>query len=212
MKNVAVLISGRGSNLLSILKFAERTKQYQVCCVITDNYEAPGLRYANERNIPVVILPYEKISSRIAWERNITLWLESYKIELVVLAGFMKVLHEEFCNTWEGRCINIHPSLLPKYPGLHTHRRVLEAGDKEHGCTVYFVSPYLNSGIIIAQEKIEIVTGDTEKELSHKITECEKKLYPLVIQAICQERIVRKTNLIYFDGKLLTRPLSLKDF
>lgn len=186
MKNIAVLFSGRGSNLKAILDMAaQNSESVNVACAVTDNIDAPGIIHAWDYLVPVVILRNPKFVPRVQWERNITSTLRSYGVQLVVLAGFMRVLHDEFCNYWNGRCINIHPSLLPKYPGLHTHKRVIEAGDEWHGCSIHFVTPEVDGGPIIAQARVKVDANDTEESLAAKVLIRENELLPKVVQILC---------------------------
>lgn len=186
MRRVAVLFSGRGSNLKAILEEADKYPEIiNVVCAITDNVDAPGIMHAWDHSVPVVILIDPKATSRNQWERKITSILQGYNAQLVVLAGFMRVMHEEFCMVWNGRCINIHPSLLPKYPGLHTHKRVIEAGDEWHGCTVHYVTPVVDGGPIIAQARVRVQPNDTEETLAARVLVKENELLPRVVHVLC---------------------------
>ncbi len=189
---VAVLFSGRGTNLKAIIEMSKLNPDVvEVVCAITDNIDSTGIKHAWDNFIPVSILskPVGKDRHREQWERNLTSILSGYKVHLVVLAGFMQILHEDFCNWWEGRCINIHPSLLPKYPGLNTHKRVLEAGDEWHGCTVHYVTPEVDGGPIIAQEWVKVEPGDTEESLAARVLERENILLPKVVHDLCYNRL-----------------------
>jgi phosphoribosylglycinamide formyltransferase-1 len=186
---VAVLFSGRGTNLKAIIEMAKlHPDVVDVVCAITDNINSIGIRHAWDNFIPVSILskPVVKDKYRNQWERNITSILCSYNVDLVVLAGFMQILHEDFCGWWKGRCINIHPSLLPKYPGLNTHKRVLGAGDEWHGCTVHYVTPDVDGGPIIAQDYVKVETDDTEESLAARVLERENILLPKVVYELCR--------------------------
>lgn len=183
---VAVLFSGRGSNLEAVIKMAERNPDFvEVVCAITDNPCAPGIQFASHHKIPVFILD-KKLSfeTKQQWDRKITNHLKGHDTDLVVLAGFMRILGEEFCCEWRGKCINIHPSLLPKYPGLNTHQRVLEAGDTEHGCTVHWVTPKVDGGSIIAQISIKVFSTDTPETLAIAVLSFENLLLPGVVLGI----------------------------
>lgn len=188
MRRVAVLFSGRGSNLKDILEAADQyPESINVVCAVTDNVEAPGIMHAWDHSVPVVILSNPKSMLRDQWERRITATLRGYDVQLVVLAGFMRVMHEEFCKFWNGRCINIHPSLLPKYPGLHTHKRALEAGDEWHGCTVHYVTPVVDGGPIIAQARVRVELNDTEETLAARVLVKENELLPKVVRVLCDK-------------------------
>lgn len=186
MKNVAVLFSGRGSNFKAILEKAERyPESITVVCAITDNAKAPGIEYAKEYSVPFTVMNDPKSVPRDEWERSITHILKRYEVDLVVFAGFMRVLHEEFCKEWNGQCINIHPSLLPKYPGLDTHKRVLKAGDEWHGCTIHYVTPEVDAGPIILQIAFRVTENDTEESLSKKVLKYENVFLPEVVLNLC---------------------------
>jgi phosphoribosylglycinamide formyltransferase-1 len=183
---VAVLFSRRGSNLEAVLKMAERNPDcVEVVCAITDNPYAPGIQIATRHKVPGFILeeraPKE---TKQQWDKKITHHLQGHNTDLVVLAGFMHILGEEFCKEWKGRCINIHPSLLPKYPGLNTHERVLKAGDKEHGCTVHWVTSNVDAGPIIAQVSIEVFPTDMPESLATAVLSFENSLLPGVVLGI----------------------------
>jgi phosphoribosylglycinamide formyltransferase-1 len=201
MTRVAVLFSGRGSNLKAILEMAKiHPKNVNVVCAVTDNVNAPGIIHAWDHLVPVVILSNPKAMPRDQWERSIITILRGYDVHLVVLAGFMRVLHDEFCKFWHGRCINIHPSLLPKYPGLHTHKRVLEAGDEWHGCSVHYVTPEVDGGPIISQVCIKVSLNDTEESLGNRVLEYENKILPEVVLKICKGEIFYEHNRIRING------------
>lgn len=188
MRRVAILFSGRGSNLKALLDMAKRhPESVNIVCAVTDNVNAPGIMHAWDHFVPVVILSNPKAMPRDQWERQIITTLRRYDVQLVVLAGFMRVMHEEFCKFWNGRCINIHPSLLPKYPGLHTHKRVLETGDQWHGCTVHFVTPVVDGGPIIAQARMRVKPDDTEETLAARVLVKENKLLPKVVRVLCNK-------------------------
>ena len=203
---IGVLFSGRGTNLKSII---ERSKQegcrYEVVVSITDNLSAPGIQLATELGVNCVVVPNKN------WEWHIYDILNKFNVELTVLAGFMRILPALFCMRWKNRCINIHPSLLPKYKGLHTHRRALEAGDVIHGCSIHFVTPELDDGPIVAQEQVLIQPGDTEQSLAARVLERENLLYPEVIQCIASRKITSFDNKVSFNGVKIESPLSLND-
>ena len=155
MINVAVLFSGRGSNLGSIIsRSLQSDSSYNVIAAITDNPLAAGIEIAYNNNITTYIIP------KVQFEKKALSILDNLGIDLVVLAGFMSILDKSFCSRWEGRCINIHPSLLTKYKGLNTHKRVIENKETESGCTVHYVTPRLDDGPIIAQSKVAINDND----------------------------------------------------
>ena len=180
--NACVLISGRGSNLKSIIKSSRKYNfPIKICLVITNNIKAKGLHLAKKNSIP-----YKFFSSKNKkiFERSCLFEIKKRKIKFLCLAGFMKVLSNNFIKSFGYKIINIHPSLLPKYKGLNTHKRVLKNNEKYSGCTVHFVTPKLDSGKIILQKKVLISKNETEKSLQRKILEQEHKLYPRSIISI----------------------------
>lgn len=205
--DVAVLFSGRGSNMKSIIERSlQEDSRYDVKVVVTDNPNAPGIRIAHDFSKPCVVVGQKN------WEWHIYDALNYYQVKLVALAGFMRILPTLFCMRWKTRCINIHPSLLPKYKGLHTHRRALEAGDKEHGCSVHYVTPELDGGPIIAQVKVPIFQDDNEETLSARVLQQENLLYPKVLQSIAINQISTDGNIVWFDRKEIEKPLTFDNF
>ncbi len=204
---LVVLISGEGTNLQAILdQCAQGTLSASVRAVISNRANAPGLRRAIAANIPVhVILPAGN-TNRNEYDAALTTVTERYAPKLVLLAGFMRILSAGFARHYRGRLLNIHPALLPKHKGAHTHRRVLEAGDKEHGCSVHFVTEELDSGPVIAQAKIPVRADDTEKTLSARVKEREHALYPLVVRWFTEGRVKLAGNHVVFDGQALAKP------
>lgn len=185
MKRVAVLISGRGSNLQALLD--AKQDAYQIVLVISNAPGAAGLERARAAGVEAIVLdhkPYGK--NREAFERDLDALLVERNVEIVALAGFMRVLTPYFVNAWKGRLINIHPSLLPKYPGVNTHARALEAGDAEHGCTVHLVVEEVDSGEILGQAKMPILPNDTPETLSHRVLALEHELYPRCLEQLAR--------------------------
>jgi len=184
-KRVAVLISGGGSNLQALINAALVTDYpAQVVLVISNNPDAYGLKRAQDANIPTKIVNHRNYDSRAAFEQSLHDVLLSENIELICLAGFMRVLDDQFVHKWEGRMINIHPSLLPKYKGLHTHARAIEAGETEAGCTVHFVVPELDAGPIIAQAAVPVAPDDTPETLAARVLEKEHLIYPEALRKL----------------------------
>ena len=177
--NTAVFISGTGSNLKSLIKFFERRKYpIYIKLIISDNSKAKGLKYGNIFKKKKKVFNFKK--KNLA-EKKILVELKKNNIQLICLAGFMKILSKNFIKKFKGKILNIHPSLLPKYKGLNTHQRVLQSNEKYSGCTVHLVNPKLDSGKIILQSKIKIYKKDTPKSLATKILKEEHKLYPKAI-------------------------------
>jgi phosphoribosylglycinamide formyltransferase-1 len=190
-KKVAVLISGRGSNLASLIE-ATRNRNYpaEIALVVSNVPDALGLRIAQAADIPTVVIDHREYhNDRPAFERRLQDTLEMYGIDIVCLAGFMRLLTAGFVKPWQGRMINIHPALLPAFKGLHTHRRALEAGVTEHGATVHFVVPEMDSGPIIAQEAIAVRPGDTEDSLAERVLVVEHRIYPRALGLLAQGRV-----------------------
>ena len=177
--NIAVFISGTGSNLENLIKHSlKKDSKFQICLVISNKSKAKGLNYAKRYKIKKKVINYSSINNA---EMNILNELKKSKIDLVCLAGYMKILSRNFIKKFKGKILNIHPSLLPKYKGLNTHQRVLNNKEKYSGCTVHFVNARLDSGKIILQKKVKISKKDTEFSLAKKILVQEHKLYPKAI-------------------------------
>ena len=177
--NAAVFISGGGSNLKSLINFTKKKlSPIKIVLVVSNNKEAPGLNYAKINNIKNIIVTYK---NKLKAEKKLLGALLKYKIRLICLAGFMKILSKKFILKFEGKILNIHPSLLPNYKGLNTHRRVIENKEKFTGCTVHLVNSRLDSGKIILQKKIKILRKDNENSLAKKVLKLEHQLYPRAI-------------------------------
>ena len=179
--NVAVLISGNGSNLQAIIDKFQKDESVNVSCVVSNKKDAYGLVRAEKAKIDHYFIDNKNFSSREEFEQTIINVLDKYEPNLVVLAGFMRILSGLFVNKYENKLINIHPSLLPKYKGLNTYKRALDNNEKFSGCTVHFVNSRLDSGKIILQKKVKITKNETENSLSKKILVQEHKLYPKAI-------------------------------
>lgn len=176
-KRVAVLISGRGSNLQALMD--ARQNSHQIVLVVSNKPDAEGLSRAHAAGVEAIALDHGLFGqNREAFERELDAMLRSRGVELVALAGFMRVLTPFFVRAWAGRLVNIHPSLLPKYPGTRTHERALAAGDAEHGCTVHLVVDEVDAGPILGQAKLAIEPGDTPETLAARVLELEHQLYP----------------------------------
>lgn len=204
---IVVLISGEGTNLQAILDAcANGAVPASVKAVISSRAEAPGLRRAAAASIPMHVILAAENTSREDYDSALNIILERYEPKLVLLAGFMRILSDDFVRRYRGRLLNIHPSLLPKYRGLHTHRQVLAAGEREHGCSVHFVTEELDGGPVIAQAKVSVRPDDTEKALAARILQREHALYPLIIRWFAKDRVKLAANQVVFDGKPLTGP------
>ena len=183
---VAVLISGRGSNMVALAE-AAAAPDYpaEIALVISNRPEAAGLDKARDMGIDALAIDHKDYPSRESFEVDLHETLVDAKIDLVCCAGFMRVLTPYFTRRWPDRLLNIHPSLLPKYKGLNTHKRALEAGDKTHGCTVHYVNEELDGGAIIDQESIEILSSDTPETLQNRLISVEHALYISALETVC---------------------------
>jgi phosphoribosylglycinamide formyltransferase-1 len=209
---VAVLASGRGSNLQALID-AQRKGRLPIDLVLvaSDKAQAIALRRAEDAGIPTLALNPKSYADRAAFDADLFARIATYAPDLIVLAGFMRILDPASLAPWLGRIINIHPSLLPKYPGLHTHRRVLEAGDELHGASVHFVTAELDGGPPIAQVQIEVVAGDTPETLAERLLEREHRLLVASVGLIAVRRIALAGSGIVHDGVAIASPLRLAD-
>lgn len=201
---LAVLISGSGTNLQAILDaIAAGTLQAQVAVVLSNKADAGGLERARQAGIATEVLDHREFDSRESFDQAMIDRLDTYQPDTVVLAGFMRILSPLFVRHYTGQLINIHPSLLPKYRGLHTHARALEAGDSEHGCSLHFVTEELDGGPLIAQARVKIDANDTPDSLSNRVQTREHQLYPLVLQWRAEQRLALDDEGVKLDGKPL---------
>jgi phosphoribosylglycinamide formyltransferase 1 len=186
-KRIAVLISGSGSNLQALIDDAALAEApYAIALVLSNKADAYGLVRAEKAGLATAVISHRNYNSREAFDAAMNTEIEKANPDLVCLAGFMRILTPVFINRWQGKLINIHPSLLPKFKGLHTHQRALEAGEKEHGCTIHWVVPDLDSGEIIAQARVQVVSVDTEETLAARVLAEEHKLYPAIVRQLLQ--------------------------
>lgn len=181
MKNIVILISGRGSNMQALVR--ANIAGARIAAVLSNNADAAGLAWAAERGIPTAALNHKDYPDRAAFDAAMMARIDGYAPDLVVLAGFMRILTPAFCAHYACRCINIHPSLLPAFPGLHTHRRALEEGCRIAGCTVHFVTEDLDCGPIIAQGAVPVLDGDTEDALAERVLAAEHQILPQAVAA-----------------------------
>ncbi|MEW6706649.1 MAG: phosphoribosylglycinamide formyltransferase [Pseudomonadota bacterium] len=190
MKRIVILISGRGSNMEAIVQAARQEGwNAQVVAVISNRPEAGGLRFAQAHGIAAVAVDHKAFGNREAFDSALAEAIDAYGPDLVVLAGFMRILGDAFVRRYEGRMLNIHPSLLPAFPGLHTHRRALQAGCKLHGATVHFVTPQLDHGPIVAQAMVPVLPGDTEDALAARVLTREHVMYPRAVRWFVQDEL-----------------------
>ena len=191
---VGVLISGRGSNMTALLDAArDPTYPAEIALVLSNNPDAPGLETARAAGVEALAIDHRLFSGdREAHERALDFALHERAIELLALAGYMRVLTPLLVNAWAGRMLNIHPSLLPLYPGLHTHRRALEAGDAEAGCTVHLVTEGVDEGPVLAQARVPVLPCDTEESLAARVLAAEHELYPAALAEFVSRRSGRR--------------------
>lgn len=182
MKNIVILISGQGSNMEAIVRAcASEGWDARIAAVLSNRAAAPGLAFASEQGIATVVIEHTAFDSRAAFDAELARTLESFAPDVVVLAGFMRILGDAFVRRFEGRMVNVHPSLLPAFTGLHTHQRAIEAGCKLAGATVHFVTPTVDHGPIIAQAVVPVLPGDTPQLLGARVLAREHVLYPRAV-------------------------------
>ncbi len=187
-KKIAVLISGRGSNLQALIKACQNPDfPARIALVISNIKDAGGLELARQSGILTEFIDHNAYATREGFEDELTHTLQQQQIDMVCLAGFMRLLGKKFVADWQGRLINIHPSLLPSFKGLNTHKRALQSGVKLHGCTVHYVSVGMDEGKIIGQAAVPVVTGDDETTLGKRVLEAEHILYPACLAALTTE-------------------------
>lgn len=183
MKRIAILISGRGSNMEAIVqRCAQERWPAEIVAVIANRPQAAGLAFAREHGIATAVVDHTAFASRDTFDAALAETLDAQRPDLVVLAGFMRILGDEFVRRYEGRMLNIHPSLLPAFPGLHTHRRAIEAGCKASGATVHFVTPQLDHGPIVVQSVVPVLPGDSESSLAARVLATEHRIYPQAVR------------------------------
>jgi len=183
MKRIVILVSGRGSNMEAIVEAAKAEGwKAEVVAVLSNRPDAGGLQFAAARGIATAVVDHKAFATREAFDEALAQAIDAFHPDLVVLAGFMRILGAPFVQRYEGRMLNIHPSLLPAFTGLHTHRRAIEAGCKLAGATVHFVTPELDHGPIVAQAVVPVLAGDTEAALSARVLVMEHRLYPRAVR------------------------------
>jgi len=185
MPNIVILISGRGSNMKSIVEAVNNgTLPVTVSAVISNRPDAAGLDYAKQAGIKTAVVDHKRFESRELFDQALANEIDSNTPDLVILAGFMRILTTEFVEHYAGKLINIHPSLLPKFKGLHTHQRAIDAGEKEHGASVHMVTPELDDGPVVLQARVQVLQDDTADSLAARVLEQEHSLYPAAIRKL----------------------------
>ena len=203
-KRIVVLISGSGSNLQAVMDAIDAGQiDARIEAVLSNKADAFGLERAAKANIPALVLKHTDYDSRESFDQAMISKIDQYQPDLIVLAGFMRILTADFVRHYQGRMLNIHPSLLPKYKGLHTHQRALDAGDKEHGCTVHFVTEELDGGPLAVQGKVSIEMEDSAETLQQKVHKVEHQIYPLAVELFCADRLIWSESGVTLDGEPL---------
>lgn len=203
---VVVLVSGSGSNLQSIIDAAATDLPVEVRAVISNRADCYGLERARRAGIPAVCVDPKAHADRAAYDASLAAAIDAFQPMLVVLAGFMRILSDDFVRRYQGRLINIHPSLLPRYRGLDTHARCLAAGDREHGATVHFVTPELDAGPIILQARVPVKPDDTPEDLAARVLAQEHQIYPRAIRWFAEGRLALQDGVAQLDGEPIPKP------
>ncbi|MFB6434784.1 MAG: phosphoribosylglycinamide formyltransferase [Candidatus Malihini olakiniferum] len=206
MKNIIVLLSGQGSNLQALIEAcACRRVKANIAAVFSNNPEAYGLVLAQEAEIPAHVIEQKRFVDRAAFDASMAEEMAQYHPDLVVLSGYLRILSQEFVARFAGKMLNIHPSLLPKYPGLHTHRNALENGEKVHGTSIHFVTDELDGGPLVLQSKVPVFNEDTEEVLTARIQAQEHIIYPLVVNWFVEGRLKMREGEAWLDGVRLPK-------
>jgi len=209
---IVILISGRGSNMRALIEHSQTaTAAYSVRSVIADRADAGGLEVARHFGIAARALTPAKGTERVEYDQALAAAIDECSPSLIALAGFMRILSAPFVQRYAGKMLNIHPSLLPKYAGLHTHRRAIEARDAVHGVTVHFVTEQLDGGPRVIQARVPVEAGDTEATLSRRVLAQEHVIYPLAVDWFCQGRLRCEEGEAFLDGRVLSEPMQLAD-
>jgi phosphoribosylglycinamide formyltransferase-1 len=197
MKNVVILISGRGSNMAAIVQAcASEGWPARIAAVISNRADAAGLRFAQSRGVATAVVDHKAYADRETFDAELARVIDGFKPDVLVLAGFMRILTTGFVKRFEGRMVNVHPSLLPAFTGLNTHRRAIEAGCKLAGATVHFVTPELDHGPIIAQAMVPVLDGDTEEALSERVLAREHVMYPRAVRWIVEDALAVRAGVV----------------
>lgn len=204
MKKIVVLVSGQGSNLQALIDACRQGGLHaSIAAVFSNKAGAYGLERARDAGIPARSLDARDFADRAAFDAALAEQIDAFAPDLIVLAGYMRILSAEFVRHYAGRMLNIHPSLLPKYPGLHTHRLALANGDAEHGTSVHFVTEELDGGPVILQARVPVFDGDSEEDLQARIQVQEHQIYPLVAQWFVTGRLIMQEGAAWLDGQRL---------
>lgn len=202
--SIVVLVSGNGSNLQTILDNCEQGLiNGKVSAVFSNKADAYALERATNADVPAVFVNPKDFAEREAFDAELMAQIDQHQPDLIVLAGYMRILSADFVQHYAGKMLNIHPSLLPKYPGLDTHQRAIDNGDEEHGASVHFVTPELDSGPVILQAKVPVFSDDSAEEVASRVHEQEHMIYPMVIQWFCANRLGMVNDTAVLDGETL---------
>ncbi|ENU27480.1 phosphoribosylglycinamide formyltransferase [Acinetobacter modestus] len=206
---IAVLVSGNGSNLQALI---DANLSGQIIGVLSNKADAYALQRAEKANIATAVISHKDYPNRESFDDAMHQQLLAWEIDLVILAGFMRILTPNFVSQWQGKMLNIHPSLLPFYKGINTHQRVLNTGDRLHGCTVHFVTAELDAGQSIAQSAIHVSLHDNVESLAQRVHELEHFIYPQVAEWLCNGQLTWTNGQAYFNKKPLERPIQFAQF
>ena len=206
---IAVLVSGNGSNLQALI---DANLSGQIIGVLSNKADAYALQRAEKANIATAVISHKDYPNRESFDDAMHQQLLAWEIDLVILAGFMRILTPNFVSQWQGKMLNIHPSLLPFYKGMNTHQRVLNTGDRLHGCSVHFVTTELDAGQSIAQSVIQVSLQDTAESLAQRVHQLEHFIYPQVAQWLCNGQLTWENGQAYFNQKLLEKPIQFAQF
>lgn len=202
--NIVVLISGGGSNLQALIQDSKTAgAPYQIVGVISNRADAGGLQHAQRAGITNQIIDHQRFPDRKAFDQAMTDVIDNWHADLVVLAGFMRILTDDFVQHYLGRMINIHPALLPRYTGLNTHQRAIDAGERYHGASVHYVIPELDAGPVILQARLKLQVGESVSDLAARVLKVEHQIYSKCVRLISEGHIHFKKNNVYLDGELL---------
>ena len=206
---IAVLVSGNGSNLQALI---DANLSGQIIGVLSNKADAYALERAKQANIATAVVSHKDFPNRESFDEAMHQQLLAWQIDLVILAGFMRILTPSFVSQWQGKMLNIHPSLLPYYKGVNTHQRVLNTGDRFHCCTVHFVTAELDAGQSIAQSAIEVHLNDTVEKLAQRVHKLEHFIYPQVAEWLCNGQLTWRDGQAFFNQKPLERPIQFAQF
>ncbi|MEG0170539.1 MAG: phosphoribosylglycinamide formyltransferase [Acinetobacter sp.] len=209
MMRIAVLVSGNGSNLQALI---DANLSGQIIGVLSNKANAYALQRAEKANIATAVISHKDYPDRESFDDAMHQQLLAWEVDLVILAGFMRILTPNFVSKWQGKMLNIHPSLLPVYKGINTHQRVLNTGDRLHGCTVHFVTAELDAGQSIAQSAIQVSLHDTVDSLAQRVHKLEHFIYPQVAEWLCNGQLTWTNGQAYFNKKPLERPIQFAQF